>query len=435
MSREWAHSVVVTEVPDTAAEPVGETSRVAGDEELEIAGKEPVTTEQHAASGKPAATKQHAASGEPAATGQHATGEEPAATGQHAAGEKQVTTEQHAAGGEPAAMQPRAENGAGKAQATAQTAVRTADEEPVRSVADSLAAKSDSLCLAADPAYSHEAEAFHYSELDSIRFGWSTSRTLRTDLAQLPGRDTTVEALFGGQSFAVQPERLERPVGDSFTDNAVFQSFVLLLAATYATLLYRNLGDVRTLLKRISRDTAAGERLSEEPGANGFSRFLNVTAAIGMLFMGVIVVKYGDTLMPPELGRALSHAAVLALSLTASLLWAVIILFQSSIIRITGAITLTQPFIAQLSLLRRTYFALAVIVTSPTLLLFALCPKGTGGAWFILGAVELIITAVLYLRESLNLFISKKISILHWFLYLCTVEVFPISLLWLLATR
>ena len=50
MSREWAHSVVEAEVPDTAAEPVGETSRVAGDEELEIAGEEPVTTEQHAAS-------------------------------------------------------------------------------------------------------------------------------------------------------------------------------------------------------------------------------------------------------------------------------------------------------------------------------------------------------------------------------------------------
>ena len=38
------------------------------------------------------------------------------------------------------------------------------------------------------------------------------------------------------------------------------------LAATYAMLLYRNLGDVRTLLDRISRDTATGQRLSEEPG-------------------------------------------------------------------------------------------------------------------------------------------------------------------------
>lgn len=48
-------------------------------------------------------------------------------------------------------------------------------------------------------------------------------------------------------------------------ENAVFQSFVLLLAATYAMLLYRNLGDVRTLLGRISRDAATGKRFSEDP--------------------------------------------------------------------------------------------------------------------------------------------------------------------------
>ena len=49
-----------------------------------------------------------------------------------------------------------------------------------------------------------------------------------------------------------------------------FQSFVLLLAATYAMLLYRNLGDVRTLLGRISRDAATGKRFSEDPGGSGY---------------------------------------------------------------------------------------------------------------------------------------------------------------------
>lgn len=48
---------------------------------------------------------------------------------------------------------------------------------------------------------------------------------------------------------------------------------MLLLAATYGTLLYRNLSDVRMLIGRISRDTASGQRLAEEPGSSGFSRF------------------------------------------------------------------------------------------------------------------------------------------------------------------
>ncbi|EKC70870.1 hypothetical protein LEA_07560, partial [human gut metagenome] len=42
---------------------------------------------------------------------------------------------------------------------------------------------------------------------------------------------------------------------------------------------------------------------------------------------------------------------------------------------------------------------------------------------------------LLYLKESLMLFLSKKISILHWFLYLCAVEIFPVSFVWLSLTR
>ncbi|WP_418424462.1 DUF4271 domain-containing protein [Alistipes sp.] len=259
----------------------------------------------------------------------------------------------------------------------------------------------------------------------------------RTAEAATPSvwRDTTSTALFGEASVTVEPLRELPAQPVSLTDNAVFQGFVLLLAATYAMLLYRNLGDVRTLLDRISRDTATGQRLSEDPGGSGFSRFLNIATAIGMLFMGVMVVKYGDSLMPSQLGETLSHGAVLALSLLATVACCGVVVYQLAAVRLAGAVTLSQPFISQLILLKRTYFSLAVIVTSPALLLFALCPRGTGGVWFCIIIIELTVTAILYLREAVNLFIAKKISILHWFLYLCTVEVFPISLLWLLTVR
>lgn len=248
-------------------------------------------------------------------------------------------------------------------------------------------------------------------------------------------RDTTSAALFGEASVTVRPLRMQSAEPISLTENAVFQSFVLLLAATYAMLLYRNLGDVRTLLDRISRDTATGQRLSEDPGGSGFSRFLNIATTIGMLFMGVMVVKYGDSLMPSWFGETLPHGAVLALSLLATAACCGVVAYQMAVVRLAGAVTISQPFISQLVLLKRTYFALGVIVTSPVLLLFALCPRGTGGVWFCIIIIELAITAGLYLRETLNLFITKKISILHWFLYLCTVEIFPISLLWLLSVR
>ena len=256
-----------------------------------------------------------------------------------------------------------------------------------------------------------------------------------TGAAPSEWRDTTSAAIFGAQSTLAEPARIPLAPPPSLTENAVFQSFVLLLAATYAMLLYRNLGDVRTLLGRISRDTATGERLSEDPGGSGYSRFLNIATAIGLLFLGVAAVKYGDTLMPGRLAEAIPQGAVLILSLLASLAALGVAAYQAIAVRPAGTLTLSQPFIAQLMLLKRTYFALGVVLISPPLLLFALCPQGTGGVWFCIVAIELTAAAVLYLKETLNLFLSKKVSILHWFLYLCIVEVFPISLLWLLAVR
>lgn len=255
------------------------------------------------------------------------------------------------------------------------------------------------------------------------------------ELPATPWHDVPAAEVFGTASVLAPPQPIYSARAESLTENPVFQGFVLLLAATYAMLLYRNLEDVRLLLTRVSRDRATGERLTEDPGGSGFSRFLNIATTIGMLFMGVMVVKYGDSLMPGRLTELLPHGAVLALSLLATLACMGVVLFQLATVRLAGAVTLSQPFISQIVLLKRTYFALAVIVTSPVLLLFALCPRGTGGVWFCIIVIELIVTAILYLREVLNLFISKKVSILHWILYLCIVEVFPVSLLWLLVAR
>lgn len=270
----------------------------------------------------------------------------------------------------------------------------------------------------------------------SVRFV-PERRTADTVLscAASPYRDTTARALFGNEATVVVPDRMLRPLPDSLTENAVFQGFVLLLAATYILMLYHHPGDIRGLLTRISRDTAGDRRLTEEPGASGFSRFLNLVTAVGILFMGVAVVKYGDSLMPRQLAEILPHGAVLVLSLLVSFACVVLAGLQLIAVRAAGAVTISQEFVSRLILLKRIYFSLGVIVASPALLLFALCPRGTGGVWFCAVAIGLTVTAFLYLKETFRLFLVKKISVLHWFLYLCTVEIFPVSFLWLLAAR
>lgn len=338
------------------------------------------------------------------------------AAAQHADGEQ--------ADGEQAAnstAHPQAANPAANATANsaADSRINSAASSPANPVTDSLAA--DSLTAGA-------------IQGDSLPF-FSPETFVRPADADSPWRDAPAETVFGTASVPAHASPLQGMQAPSLTGNPVFQSFVLLLAVTYAMLLYRNLGDMRLLLTRVSRDRATGERLTEDPGGSGFSRFLNIATTIGMLFVGVMTVKYGDSLMPDYLIETLPQGAVLALCLLSTLAFAGVAVFQLAAVRLAGAVTLTQPFVSQLVLLKRTYFTLGVIVTSPFLLLFALCPRGTGSAWFCIIVIGLLATVILYLKEVLNLFISKKVSILHWFLYLCIVEIFPFSLLWLLAAR
>lgn len=249
-------------------------------------------------------------------------------------------------------------------------------------------------------------------------------------------RPATAKEVFGSYSIAAAPAPAfhSEPVRP-LTGNPVFEGLVLLLAAAYAMLLYRHIGDIRLLLYRVSHDRASSERLMEDPGGNTLTRFLKISGIIGLLFIGIAAARYAETFIAPAMLPPLPPSAVAGVSLLFAALWALVATYQSVVLRTVTTVTLSRPFMSQLWLLKRTYFALATVVATPPLLLFALCPPQSGRLWLALTLVESAVTAVLYVRETLHLFISKKIPILHWFLYLCAVEIFPFSLLALIAVR
>ncbi len=250
-----------------------------------------------------------------------------------------------------------------------------------------------------------------------------------------PFQRVGVEKVFGENSEVVEVHHQITPPLSSLSEDAAFQGFVLLLAAVYAMLFYYNLSDIRSLFARLSRDTATGGHLSDEPRGSGFARLTHITTTLGVLFCGVMAVKYGDTLLSDSIREVMSFGAVLSLSLMVSAVVLGVVIWQWVMLRIIAEITLERAFVGSILQIRQVCFSLAVVAVSPVLLLFALCPRNEGDIWFFLIIIELAVAAILYLRETFNLFISKKISILHWFLYLCTVEIFPISLLWLIFIR
>ena len=96
----------------------------------------------------------------------------------------------------------------------------------------------------ANPAFAETA----FAETAFADGGSAPFSVAATGAAPSEWRDTTSAAIFGAQSTLAEPARIPLAPPPPLAENALFQSFVLLLAATYAMLLYRNLGDVRTLL-------------------------------------------------------------------------------------------------------------------------------------------------------------------------------------------
>ena len=268
-------------------------------------------------------------------------------------------------------------------------------------------------------------EAFlfpHYTTLDSLRTH-----------AVSPYREVDAATLYGSHSeqAAIPLPAHHTPLP---TASCGYGLLVLLLLGLYAALLYRHMGDVGVLLTRVFRVGASGERLQEDSGSS-FSRFLNICGWLGVGALAAAVVRFVAPVL--ALGAPSVSLEWDALLWTLLLLGAllVVVLYQVLITMAIGALTFSQHLIEQLWMVKRLLFAFMTLLCMPTLLLFLPTPASKGTVWLWVILIELVISLILYLHETRALFISKKISKLHWILYLCTVEIFPFSLLWLLAER
>lgn len=343
---------------------------------------------------------------------------------------------QHSAAGDstsPAAAGMRAET---QTEARAEAAAQLPDSLAA-AMPDSLRMQADSLTgslAGADTLWESPLGAFMPG--DSL-YAHATTLHYLPDGTPLEGYRTVGAGEFFGQQSLLAAPRPAAQQQPRLTDELPFQGLVLLLTLLFGLLLYRNPGDMRALVGRVAFERRDSERTSDESGNAGFTRFLNIALALGFLLAGVTAVRLCDR---PDIAQELlsmgnGSTLSLLLALGVGLLFLLVYLYGILLLRAVGGVTLTSGFTTQLIRIKRGYAALGAIILAPVILLFALSPLGSDTIWAGLLTAGWLITFLLYLRETFALFISKKVSILHWILYLCAVEIFPVTLLWLLVVR
>ncbi len=111
------------------------------------------------------------------------------------------------------------------------------------------------------------------------------------------------------------------------------------------------------------------------------------------------------------------------------------ILYGWGLLKISGYMTLQTEFVEKILALRRQLSIMAILFISPLCIISGLT-NYEEGIWVLqLSMYVVVIFLLIYIRQSFLLFIRQNISILHWILYLCGVELLPLSFLWAIATR
>lgn len=373
------------------------------------------------------------------AAAQHTTGSqqaESAADARH--NDAGYTATQHTADARHSAAVGSASPAAAGMRAETQTeAAAQLPDSLAAAMPDSLRMEADSLTgslAGADTLWESPLGAFMPG--DSL-YAHATTLHYLPDGTPLEGYRTVGAGEFFGQQSLLAAPRPAAQQQPRLTDELPFQGLVLLLTLLFGLLLYRNPGDMRALVGRVAFERRDSERTSDESGNAGFTRFLNIALALGFLLAGVTAVRLCDR---PDIAQELlsmgnGSTLSLLLALGVGLLFLLVYLYGILLLRAVGGVTLTSGFTTQLIRIKRGYAALGAIILAPVILLFALSPLGSDTIWAGLLTAGWLITFLLYLRETFALFISKKVSILHWILYLCAVEIFPFTLLWLLVVR
>ena len=447
-----AHRSGTTERQGHASETAGagarhadEAQHTAGSRAEHAGSKETATGQQsgHAAATDTARKQTERTAGTQQKSGsaaaQHTTGSqqaESAADARH--NDAGYTATQHTADARHSAAVGSASPAAAGMRAETQTeAAAQLPDSLAAAMPDSLRMEADSLTgslAGADTLWESPLGAFMPG--DSL-YAHATTLHYLPDGTPLEGYRTVGAGEFFGQQSLLAAPRPAAQQQPRLTDELPFQGLVLLLTLLFGLLLYRNPGDMRALVGRVAFERRDSERTSDESGNAGFTRFLNIALALGFLLAGVTAVRLCDR---PDIAQELlsmgnGSTLSLLLALGVGLLFLLVYLYGILLLRAVGGVTLTSGFTTQLIRIKRGYAALGAIILAPVILLFALSPLGSDTIWAGLLTAGWLITFLLYLRETFALFISKKVSILHWILYLCAVEIFPVTLLWLLVVR
>ena len=212
-----------------------------------------------------------------------------------------------------------------------------------------------------------------------------------------------------------------------------FHLLVILLFISYTALVFAFRGCIGQLMKAMKPTTNPEQSYNEQTMV--FRQFINYSSLLAIFTTTIFLSKGAEAFLPEETGQIIPKEIQTwgpLLILAASFIIYGYKYFVVKILRfVTGNNSFfdTHRYIGQVSTATGMFFVTPILI---------LCATGSGNINFALLSIAAglaIATYLLFSVRSISFFTRKGVFILQWILYLCTVEIFPVSLLIALAVK
>lgn len=236
----------------------------------------------------------------------------------------------------------------------------------------------------------------------------------------------SAEELFGTASHLAEPssEAVALTIGSL---GSLYQIVAAVAAIVFTFILVRYAGALThiILISVLGRD----KRTSVQLLTSDVRNIEIATSLLGVLLISLIVMRLSivDSLQPLFAPLSmLSNWGIAGITLAAIV---GVILAERILLWIVGAVSSRNDVCNGIWHIKLLHFSCVILLTSPLLLVMLLSSGVIARIAFYASVAICFISLFLFIKETFLLFRTQRVSIFHWFLYLCTLEISPLSLL------
>lgn len=231
----------------------------------------------------------------------------------------------------------------------------------------------------------------------------------------------SLEELFGQGATLAEQAVVEPSLWVHLTDNWVVSLLLVVTFIYYGFVMWAYGGHIGNMAKVVFGG-GFGTRVAEEVSYL-FMRAVRNLVAVGILAWSLVAIKWIELLGGEEPLLQQSLLLVPGAIAVALVVGTVQHIATSGVLHLVGRRQMSES----LGIMSSTTMALTTTVSTPLALLFVLNVGESGQMIGNLCVAIAILGLTVFCIKSLIFFIEQKISILLWFLYLCTVILIPIG--------